>query len=697
MSLVKEIYDAKKDPEFQDSYIDMEEWRTRELPDGTSVPYLHVHGGFRKKGVKFLFCFPKKEEFRGRFFQYLSPFPGPDEENASLDKTGEDDRIAFCLLNGAYFVESNMGSTQMFGGSTDPQLVWKASAAAAEYSRRKAMELYGCSRPYGYVHGGSGGAYKTMACIENTCAWDGAVPYVIGSPVSLPNTITLHAQGQRALRRVFGKIIDALDAGGSGNMYEGLTEDEALMLKEVTAMGFPPRAWFLEAEGVIDDGSLPVLLPLIKAGDPRYFEDFWNLPGYLGTDEKSSAVKDRLRFQGKVKSVHMPGQRVETENKVGLNGVDDAWKKMLTDGKDAWIELEEIPLGVQPYLRGVTIEIRTGRASGRRLALGDICGNCLTIGMCYGMDELDEVLALIEPGDEVLLDNSEYIAAQSYYRHQVPEDLSFHAWDQFRDQEGKAVIPQRSNVMGYNLTGTGTVQDGNIQGKVIVIQSLMDESTCPWCGDWYRNKVIETKGSEEDFRIYYMDRCMHGDVSWLENNMVTNYLGAMRQALLDVSDWVERGKEPCKTTSYEMIGSQVYPAEDAGDRHGLQPVVSLLANGESCTHVKAGECVTFTANVKVPQGAGMVTGVDYDFESDHSLPGEKKEVTVFQNKGTFESMTDGTCYGAVSEITHIYEEPGTYFASVRVKANRNGDAGNLFTQVKNIARARVIIEPADTL
>lgn len=93
----------------------------------------------------------------------------------------------------------------------------------------------------------------------------------------------------------------------------------------------------------------------------------------------------------------------------------------------------------------------------------------------------------------------------------------------------------------------------------------------------------------------------------------------------------------------------------------------------------------------------MVTGVDYDFESDHSLPGEKKEVTVFQNKGTFESMTDGTCYGAVSEITHIYEEPGTYFASVRVKANRNGDAGNLFTQVKNIARARVIIEPADTL
>ena len=57
-----------------------------------------------------------------------------------------------------------------------------------------------------------------MACIENTNAWDGAAPYVIGSPVSLPNTITMHAQGQRCLRRVFGKIVDALDAGGSGDM-----------------------------------------------------------------------------------------------------------------------------------------------------------------------------------------------------------------------------------------------------------------------------------------------------------------------------------------------------------------------------------------------------------------------------------------------------------------------------------------------
>ena len=107
-----------------------------------------------------------------------------------------------------------------------------------------------------------------MACIENTSAWDGAAPFVIGSPVSLPNTITMHVQGQRVLRNAFPKILDALDAGGSGDPYEKLNQDEADMLRELTKMGFPPLAWYMEAKGVIDPGSLPVLMPGVKKMDP---------------------------------------------------------------------------------------------------------------------------------------------------------------------------------------------------------------------------------------------------------------------------------------------------------------------------------------------------------------------------------------------------------------------------------------------
>lgn len=320
--------------------------------------------------------------------------------------------------------------------------------------------------------------------------------------------------------------------------------------------------------------------------------------------------------------------------------------------------------------------------------LGSIEGNCLLIGMCYGMDDLPGMLSKVKAGDKVFLDNSDYIAIQSYYRHQIPEDLSFHAWDQFRDENGNPTLPQRKNVMGYRMTGTGTVQDGNIQGKVIVIQALMDESTCPWCADWYRHKVAEAKGGEQDFRLYYMERCMHGDEFLRENNMITNYMGALRQALLDLSDWVEKGKEPLPTTGYRYQDGQVIPEEEIKDRKGIQPKVTLLANESSCAYVKAGERVNFTVKAEVSENAGKVTAVDYGFEDRWDLTPEN----AYSVSGAFEEKAEGNIRSAVSNITYAFDKPGTYFASARVKVNRYGNAGDIFTQVKNIARARVIVE-----
>ena len=61
------------------------------------------------------------------------------------------------------------------------------SAAVARYSRQVAAEMYGDHRPFGYVYGGSGGAYKTISCVENHLGvWDGALPYVHGTPKSIP-------------------------------------------------------------------------------------------------------------------------------------------------------------------------------------------------------------------------------------------------------------------------------------------------------------------------------------------------------------------------------------------------------------------------------------------------------------------------------------------------------------------------------
>lgn len=689
------MYNPKTDERFQQPFIDIDEWRERELVDGTVLPYRYMHGGFQGTNVKFSFFFPEVKAYQGRFHQYLSPFPGPDEEMASIGRTGENDRVAFALSCGAYFIESNMGSCAAFGGMADPTIVWQSSAAAAEYSREKAEELYHAGRPYGYVYGGSGGGYKTLACIENTNTWDGAAPYVIGSPVSLPNTITMHVQGQRVLRNCFDKILDALDEGGSGNPYEQLNPEETAMLEELTKMGFPPIAWYLEAKGEINDGSLPVLAPGVKAADPTYFEEFWTKEGYMGADPDSTAVRDRLQFTGIIKSVNLPTTEENQNPEDGLNGVDDAWKKQLVSGNGAWIELEELPGGEDLYLHGVNLIPQTGAAVGQELLLDKMIpypegkGGYLTIGMCYGMSDLREVLSGIQPGDTLYMDNSDYIAIQSYYRHQCPSDLSFHAWDQFRNPDGTPSLPQRDNVMGYGFTGTGTVQDGNIQGKVILTQALMDESTCPWCADWYRRKVIETKGSEQDFRVYYTQRVMHGDVDTLVNYMVVDYMGSLCQALIDLANWAEKGIEPLPSTDYTLNeDGQIYLNPDITKRRGIQADVIITVNGQKCAHVKVKETVNFEIHVEVPKGAGEVTEILMTYEE---LEGVTRD-TMYPVTCEFTPYEKGQNHCAKATASTTYQKPGTYFAVTKILSNRHGNRMEQFTQIKNMDRVRIIVE-----
>ena len=316
-------------------------------------------------------------------------------------------------------------------------------------------------------------------------------------------------------------------------------------------------------------------------------------------------------------------------------------------------------------------------------------GGFLTIGMSYGMSDPGDALAKIEPGDKLSLDNSDYIAIQHYYRHQVP-DASFHAWDQSRNEDGTPKYPQRPNVMGYALNGTGRPQDGNIQGKVIVVQSLMDESTCPWSGDWYRRKVAGVKGSEDDFRIYYMQRCMHGNSNDLANNMVVNYMGALYQSLLDMADWLQNGKEPLATTRYEMVGNQVIVEQDPSRRDGMQAGIDLTVNGRNCACVKAGEKFVLRAEAILPENAGEITGIGFDLRDRRDFP--DKVEGLFPIQGSLLPLGKDGVKGACAETVGCFEKPGTYFVSARVSSQRSGDRNEIFTQVLNLDRVRVIVE-----
>ena len=349
----------------------------------------------------------------------------------------------------------------------------------------------------------------------------------------------------------------------------------------------------------------------------------------------------------------------------------------------------------------------SGEAAGANLLMGkmmrysDRDGGIVTIGSAYGTSDVGETLGKVRPGDEILLDNSDYIAAQSYYRHQVPEDLSFHAWDQFRNADGTPKTPQRKP-FPVPFTGVGVRQDGEIQGKVINIQALMDESTCPWCADWWRNKIVEAKGSDADHRTYFMERCMHGDVAAIGNYMVVNYVGALRQALIDLSNWVEKGIEPLNRTAYTLgEDGQIHTEPDVSKRYGIQAIPTLKANGEKCTHVKAGECVRFTVDVEVPENAGDVTEILFA-QQEKQLAAKETETNgaarlmlgkeMWDGALTFTKGVRGQVHTAHAETVCSFDKPGTYFATVRIATQRYGDAADPFTQVLNLDRARIIVE-----
>lgn len=663
--------DGTQDAEFQKPYVDIDEWRDQPMR------HRYIHGGFEGTNTRFSFYFPPEQRYERRFFHFLAPVQG--SENAAQSAEGPESKIGFAVSSGAYLVESNMG-----GVSPDATLVYRASAAVAQYSRVKAAELYGPHRPYGYVYGGSGGGYKTISCMESTTGvWDGAVPYVIGSPMAIPYVFMARAHAMRILKGKFPAIVDALEPGGSGDMYAGLNEEERQALEEVTRMGFPPKAWF--AYDKIGDGSLSVLAPAVFRVDPSYFEDFWTVPGYLGADPASSAARARLQHRTVIAEVIWPEKRGDSASESSANtGVDDAWRSLATFATTPSFRLESAP-GEDRYFDGAYILFTSGDAEGLRMPLGKIDGQIVTIGSIFGFELPEALLEKIKPGDEIIIDNSDYIALQTYHRHQVPSG-DFYVWDQYRDADGQPLYPQRSFLLGPSIarSGAGSVQSGRFEGKMIVVEALMDESAFPWQADWYRTKMREALGEELDncFRLWYIEHALHHDAGkGMDDLHDVSYLGALHQALRDVSAWVEKDVAPPAGTSYEVVDGQVIVPSEAARRRGIQPVVTLRANGGERAEVSVGEAVSFSATIEIPPNTGKLVSARWDFEGEGTYPIEASSSSIHE---------DGT--QAVVEASYAFSKPGTYFPVLRAASNRGGNADDSYTQVLNLGRVRVVVK-----
>lgn len=669
-----------KDTIFKTPYIDIDEWREK------PVKHRYVHGGFKGTETRFSFYFPTKEAYQGRFFQYITPFP--DNEFLSQGATGEDDKIGFTISSGAYFIETNGGGKVDFSKpsfNSDPTIgAFRANAASAAFSRIVATTILGGNRPFGYAFGGSGGAYRTIGSIENTeDVWDGAVPYVLGSPMAIPNVFAVRMNAMRILHDKLPQIIDALDAGGSGDMYAGLNEEEKQALREATKLGFPPQSWFgYKTMGI---HGFIALYQGMRMADAKFFEDFWKVKGYLGENPTESLLKARLQKASKIKANITSDEAVklglkEPETAGERGSADLAWKSMggVEGQMPVAFQIEDILPDVN--FMGGDLVIKTGAAAGKTLQLAGIAGDKVV----FGPVDLS-VLSKIKVGDEVFIDNSNFLAVQTYHRHQVP-GKEYKAWDQFRDSEGKPMYPQRPMLLGPLFTrgAAGVLPTGKFKGKMILLCSLWDREAFAWQGDFYREKVKAHLGdkTDENFRLWYTDKALHGDLSKQEYATRTvSYLGVLQQALRDLSAWCEKGTTPPASTNYKIEDSQVIVPVAAVERKGIQPVVSVTINGNKKTTVKIGQKFEMTALVEVPSHTGRVVSAEWDFDGTGTFPVKQKDIVFDENTGR-----------TTLKMTYQFSKPGTYFPTLRVASQRDGDTKTPFTRIQNLDRVRVVVK-----
>ena len=671
----------EEDSMFSEPYVDIDEWRD------APVTHRYVHGGFKNTETRFSFYFPTKAQYEGRFFQYITPVPM--DEFISQGRSGESDKIGFSIASGAYFIETNGGGRSLTGRpgtDVDPTIsAYRANAAAAQYSRVVAMQMFGCSRPYGYAFGGSGGAYRTVGGMENTeGVWDGAVPFVMGSPMAIPNVFTVRSYALRVLQSKLPEIADAVDVGSNVDPYQLLNDEEAAAFSEVSKMGFPLQAWYMHDK--LDLHGFAALFAGVTAVDPGYFtEDFWHKPGYEGFKPPPSLRKAKIQYSTTIKSLVMAkdaettGLKTILRKEVSKGLADEAFKDLLTQSSEELpiaLELSSVPT---KDALGADVLVKSGEASGKRILVTKrLIGNYLIVG-----SDSNSVLPQLKPGDKLEINNLNFLASQTYHRHQVPAQ-GYAVWDQFRDEQGSAIYPQRPMILGplFTAAASGTVPTGKFNGKMIMLSNLYDTEAYPWQGDWYRREVESHSGSatNDSFRLWYTDRTNHGDRA--EQSVPTqtvSYLGVLQQALRDLSAWVEKDIAPPATSNYKIVNGQVELPQHANDRGGIQPVIQLTANGAVRAEVRVGDPVELAAIIQVPGNTGKIVSATWDFDGAGSFPSLAKPES---QAGAFVSV----------KATHSYSVPGTYFATLTVAAQRNGDTNTPYTLIRNLQRVRIVVE-----
>ena len=263
--------------EFTDPYVDVDEWRD------APVRHRYVHGGFAGTETRFSIYLPPAEQYEGRFFQHITPVP--DSEHLAQGATGEQDKIGFSIASGAYFLETNGGGDVGHAG-----VVGRPDHRGVPRQRGGARSTPGSSPPRCTAStaptatptaAAAAATARSAAPRTRTGVWDGVVPYVIGSPMAIPNMFTVRMHAQRVLRAPLRPDRRRRRARRQRrHVRRGSTTRSAT--RSSRSPGWGSRRARGSGTARMGMHAFPVLYGGVRMADPSYFDDFWTEPGYLG-------------------------------------------------------------------------------------------------------------------------------------------------------------------------------------------------------------------------------------------------------------------------------------------------------------------------------------------------------------------------------------------------------------------------------
>ncbi len=421
---------------------------------------------------------------------------------------------------------------------------------------------------------------------------------------------------------------------------------------------------------------------LLVEQDPDYFINFWTKPGYVGHDSPEVVRPDVIDVTTTVSRVVTARDLMSDPAFGGNEYLLMRAMAGIMAGDEATLdlpyalEINGLPNG---YRLGAGLQMVSGNAKGRQLYCIGTAGD-LFAGDGHGeanVRRFDGVRA----GDEVHVDNRKFLAFCYFHRHHVLEDTQF---DCLR-VAGRPVyrqhpVPLMSPLMGVSYTG-------RYDGKLLWIHHTHDSSLWPSQGIIYEAAVKQVQGVEaaaEKFRLQWTENAEHVGPRILpssplraSNTWLIDYTPIIEQGLFDLARWVEEGVAPAGT-SYTYTDGQVKLPSAAADRGGVQPVVSVTADGGIRAEVPAGTLVTLRVHAEAPEAGGTIVSVAWDFDGKGTFPFRHPEV-------------DGTATSVDLSTSHLYDTPGTYFATALVTSHRDRDVTPGYRRLPNLASARVVV------